>query len=144
MLVAGRGVVSGVMSSRKGQRDEPLAPHLIAHSQPLLLPDALRGDAIVAGDPVLIADAGGQIGCLIGQEGKGGYSQEAISVTIASCLIARQERARRDTGPCALQTERLLELADTRVLSGVPLKRPLPAPSANSIIAAAVGLRSRA
>ncbi|MNT60866.1 hypothetical protein D3C72_1984760 [compost metagenome] len=71
VLVAGRGVVSGVIGSGKGQRDEPLAPHLVAHSQPLLLPDALSGDAIAAGDPVLIADAGGQIGCLIGQEGKG-------------------------------------------------------------------------
>ncbi len=78
VLVAGRGVVSGVIGARKGQGNEPLAPHLIAYTQPLLLPDALSGDAIAAGDPVVIADPGGEIrGRVVGmkREGEGAAKQ---------------------------------------------------------------------
>jgi hypothetical protein len=61
-----------VIGTGKGEGNEPLAPHLIAYSQPLLLPDALSGDAIAAGDPVVIADPGREIrGGIVGMEGEG-------------------------------------------------------------------------
>ena len=61
----------GSQCTGKGQGNEPLAPHLIAHTQPLLLPDTFSGDAIAAGDPVVIADPGGEIrGRVIGMDMK--------------------------------------------------------------------------
>ena len=77
VLVAGAGVMGGVIGPGQGEGNEPLAPHLVADPQPLLLPLVLPGDAVAAGDPVFVEDAGGQIGHLVGQEGEGeGAAQE--------------------------------------------------------------------
>ncbi len=70
VLVARGGIVGGVVGTGQGEGNEPLAPHLVADPQPLLLPLALLADAVAAGHSVLIADAGGQIGDFIGKEGK--------------------------------------------------------------------------
>ena len=71
VLVARAGIVGGVIGTGQGNGNEPLAPHLVTDPQPLLLPLALPGDAVAAGHPVHVADAGGQIGHLVGQEGEG-------------------------------------------------------------------------
>ncbi|MOA36887.1 hypothetical protein D3C78_1584390 [compost metagenome] len=70
VLVARGGIVAGVVGAGERQGDEPLAPHLVADPDPFLLPVVLPGYAVAAGDPVLIADAGGQIGGLVGQQGE--------------------------------------------------------------------------